>query len=354
MADALEQAAAAFQNDMGGGSSRQEESATSAPTETLFDNLGEYTENSEEFAGGDAEEVVKPKPKKAERNEEAIDDEGNYIDDDDDGEGEAGADDETGEGDEEDDGGDEEESVFEVVVDGEPVKVGLTEALDGYVRTETFHRRLNELAEAKKVIVAEAANVHTRRSEYIAKLEEAEALLTGIIPQQPDWDKLYAEDPAAARKLQKDYEALQSRVNEIRKSREQAQAEASQEEAKNTESYIKSEFQTFLDHNPRIRKQADLVKELNSMKRTALSVGFSEDEVNVVYDSRMLRILQKASKYDRMMAAKPKPVQQGKRPNGSSAVANKAALKNTGKAQSKLRQTGSIEDAAAVFQTLLK
>lgn len=358
MSDQLEQAALAFQQDMGGSSAPSRQSEEGGAPEPLFGNLGDFADNSEDNAGGDEAPAPAPKPKKAERNEEAIDDEGNYINDDAEGADESDTEgkdgDEEGGDDEAGDAGAEEEGKFEVVVDGEPVEVTMREALDGYVRTETFHRRLNELSEFKKVLTAEAANINTRRTQYIEKLTEAEELVKGIIPNAPDWDKLYAQNPVEARKLQKEYELLEAKVKEIRTNREAAQQEATTEEAKETAAYIQAEFETFISHNPRIRKEADLAKELNSMKRTALSVGFSEQEVNVVYDSRMLRILQKASKYDRMMAAKPKPVQQGKRVNTSSAVVNKAAHRDVNKAQTKLQRTGSIEDAAAVFKNLIK
>ena len=43
-----------------------------------------------------------------------------------------------------------------------------------------------------------------------------------------------------------------------------------------------------------------------------MSAGFSEQEVATVYDSRMLSVLRKASRYDRLMAAKPRAVVPGK------------------------------------------
>ena len=56
-----------------------------------------------------------------------------------------------------------------------------------------------------------------------------------------------------------------------------------------------------------------LEKEIASMRRTAFAAGFSEQEVATVYDPRMLGILRKASKYDRMMAAaKPRAEVPGK------------------------------------------
>ena len=43
------------------------------------------------------------------------------------------------------------------------------------------------------------------------------------------------------------------------------------------------------------------------MRKTAMNHGFSEDEIGTTYDERMLSILHKAAKYDKMVANKPLP-----------------------------------------------
>jgi hypothetical protein len=94
------------------------------------------------------------------------------------------------------------------------------------------------------------------------------------------------------------------------------------------------------------------------MRRTALSQGFSEDEISQVYDSRMLQVLLKASKYDRMMASRPKPVVnlKGKRPvpSGGGSARARPAQKGLSTAMKRLNQTGKIEDAALVFDNIIR
>jgi hypothetical protein len=98
-------------------------------------------------------------------------------------------------------------------------------------------------------------------------------------------------------------------------------------------------------------------KDLDSMRRTGLSTGFTEEELSQVYDSRMLQVLLKASKYDRMMAAKPKPVirqPQGKPiAPGVGSAKSRTAQKGVSSAMKRLNRTGSMEDAAVVFDQLI-
>ena len=42
----------------------------------------------------------------------------------------------------------DEDDKYEVIVDGQPTEVSLGEALNGYVRQETFHRRMTELSQS--------------------------------------------------------------------------------------------------------------------------------------------------------------------------------------------------------------
>jgi hypothetical protein len=94
------------------------------------------------------------------------------------------------------------------------------------------------------------------------------------------------------------------------------------------------------------------------MRRTALTHGFSEEEISQVYDSRMLNVLLKASKYDRMMAARPKPVNRGATPrpvpSGGGPARTKKSNSNYVSAAKKLSKTGSIDDAAVVFDQIIR
>jgi hypothetical protein len=70
----------------------------------------------------------------------------------------------------------------------------------------------------------------------------------------------------------------------------------------------------------------------------------------------MLQVLLKASKYDRMMAAKPKPFirPQGKPISpGAGSAKSRTAQKGVTSAMKRLNRTGSIEDAAVVFDQII-
>jgi hypothetical protein len=93
------------------------------------------------------------------------------------------------------------------------------------------------------------------------------------------------------------------------------------------------------------------------MRRTAMAAGFSEGEVATVYDPRMLTVLLKASKYDRMMATRPKAVIPGKgktlTPGAATPLSGNGRRSGLDDSQRQLARSGKLSDAVDVFRRLL-
>jgi hypothetical protein len=89
----------------------------------------------------------------------------------------------------------DENAQYEITVDGEPQTVTLGELRDGYIRTATFHSRLNKVNEHKQAIEAENQRVSQMRDLYINGLQNLDEDIRGITPQEPNWDEEYAKDP---------------------------------------------------------------------------------------------------------------------------------------------------------------
>lgn len=344
MSNALDEAAAAFSQVINAEDApphKAQEGESDKPTERVFGDIGD---DDEEELEGEEEEEERPD------DEELVEEDDDESEDDDEEDGDA--EDEDEEDDEEDD--ETLNQKFIVQVDGEEAEVTLKEALNGYIRQETFHRRLNALTEVQKTLQAEAQQVIQDRQRYMTQLEDLEKQMESLIPQEPDWDALYQEDPQKAREIEKQYRSYKESIEKVRADREKARLEAEEADARETAKFAQEEFPKFA----RIAKwktKKDAERDLNSMRRTALAAGFTEEEVATVYDSRMLAILLKASKYDRMMAAKPRPVKDGKPTKGTKGAGrNRTAPKGVARASKDLTRSGSIEDAARVFHRVIQ
>jgi hypothetical protein len=316
-----------------------------SPAESVFPNLGkaEVDEESPAKGGGDDEE-------------ESI--YGEEVEDPDD---ESDGSDEEGEDDEE---GDEEESdealsaKYKITVDGEEKEVSVKEALEGYIRTETFHKRLSELGENQQIVQRAAADV-VQNYEYAKQMIDLmEGQMAQLVPPEPDWDAMFRSDPQKARNLQKYYQQVNEFKSKLDQQRREAVTKLTEHEQAQLRTYAEQESLRFARVNQKNwgtdpKKKA---KDLQSMRRTALQEGFSEDEINQVFDSRMLMVLLKASKYDRMIAARPKPIA---RQVAGKAVTPGPGNKRTGRkgltvAMKTLARTGNVHDAAPVFDEIIR
>jgi hypothetical protein len=87
---------------------------------------------------------------------------------------------------------------YPVVIDGRQHEVTLDEALNGYIRTQTFHQRLAQLNELQGAIDAENNKLNANWQMWHRARQAYEEDLGNMIPKEPDWDAAFARDPRAA------------------------------------------------------------------------------------------------------------------------------------------------------------
>lgn len=245
---------------------------------------------------------------------------------------------------------------IEVNVDGQPMAVTLDEMVRGYVDSETYNKRVAQVGEAVTVIQNQWAQASQLRDTYIQQLQNHEEEYAALLPKEPNWDDFYARDPQQARQTQKNYQAAVNTLYAIRQRRLQEMQARDQEQAQRTAEYARNGFEQF-KRNARFADNVQLNNELGAMRRIGLEYGFNEQELATVYDPRMLAVLHDASKYRRMTANRPRPVMPDKGRTlapGSARPIGSAARRGIDDLQNKLAKTGKLDDAAALFQRLIR
>ena len=245
---------------------------------------------------------------------------------------------------------------YEVTVDGQTMEVTLPEALKGYVRDATFKYRMNKVHEARQAVEQEAATTVQARDYYAQKLAFLERTLTELTPPPPNWDQEFAADPRAAHEKQKAYAAIYNKMAWAQAEQQRTAQEAAQEYDRNSARYAVDQFTQFVQE-AKIPDEKALTSEMSGMRTYAKMRGFSEGEIATVYDKRMLAVLRDAAKYHQMVSAQPKPVATGKGKAlipGTATPPGNAGRRNIDDAQRKLAQTGRLDDAAALFQRLIR
>jgi len=237
-----------------------------------------------------------------------------------------------------------------VNVDGQRAEVSLQEALNGYVRAETFHRRLNQLGQVAQEIEKERTNLAQGRQYYAEMIPALMTQLQSLQPQEPDWDKLYAENPLEAATLERQWRSYREKVAQLAQEHNRVTDEQKREQERQTKIFEDTQRRQLAQWVPEWSDNKRWDRDRKSMIRTAQAVGYSEAELGQLRDARPTMVLLWASRYLELMRNKPKPVrgQQGALRPG--AISSRAAPNGLARAEKRLQRSGSVRDAARAFE----
>ena len=197
----------------------------------------------------------------------------------------------------------EEVQLYKVKIDGEEAEVTLEEALSGYQRERTFHKRMNEVSQKSKAIEAESAETKQLRDQYAEGLQQLEQALR--VPE-PNWEELRrTKTNEEFASIHAEYQIQQ---NNLAKVQQQQQAIRSQQQAEvqaQYQNHLKTEFDTMLDKIPAWRDEKVREAERSKVISYAKShMGYSDDEIAQASDHRAIVTLRKAMLYDELMGGK--------------------------------------------------
>jgi hypothetical protein len=245
---------------------------------------------------------------------------------------------------------------LEITVDGEEKPVSLDECVKGYIRTETFHKRMTQVDQARQAVEQEAGNVGQSRTVYQQKLQYLDTLIAQMTPEEPNWDAEFQADPAAAHRKQKTYAEIYQKRHWIDSELQRTHHETQAEYDKRSKDFAINNFTDFV-REAKIPDEKALTETLTLMRSYGRKEGFSEAELAQTYDKRMLRVLRKAALYDQGQSDRPKAIIPGKgktlTPGVATPVGN-ATRRHIDEAQSRLAKTGRVDDAAQVMARLIR
>ena len=260
---------------------------------------------------------------------------------------------------EEEDGEEEapKDEKFIVKVDGKEIEVPKDELIRGYQREADYTRKTQKLAEERKLVESEFQQVREERLTYAQILGQLQQKLQEFEPPEPDWNRLEVEDPTEyarqwtshQRRQQQQFavQAEQERLNKV----QQAELDRLLKEA------IAKEVVSLKEKIPEWSSPEKAKAEGMALLDYGQKLGFSEYELSTISDSRQLLALHKAWKYDQMMSKRPefqakiKKAPKMASPGSAGSVSSKSSDLNN--AKKRLAQTGSVRDAASLFEKFI-
>ena len=263
-----------------------------------------------------------------------------------------------------DDAGYEEEAVeespkYRVKANGEELEVSLDELLNGYSRTADYQKKTQSLAEQRKAIEAERSKIADTariRDTYAQRLQVIEQKLQEQVGTE-DLTQLRENDPVGYALAVADRSEREKQVYAIRAERQRVQQEQAQQQSQVLQSHVQQEQQKLVDLIPEFKDEAKAEVIRRDIRVYAKSIGFSDQELSQVYDSRAVTALYKSMMYDKLVAGKsgtlkkiqsaPKTLRPGtSNPKSSDQEAQKKDFE-------RLRQSGNKKDAAKLFERFL-
>ena len=234
-----------------------------------------------------------------------------------------------------------ETQLYALNVNGEQVEVTLDELQNGYSRQKDYTRKTQELAQQRKAIEQQQAELVQNENLYKELLPKLEASLNEGLGTEPDWEQLYANDPIGYVRERDLYNEKKEKLTAVQSEQQRLQheAQASQNE----------QIQKYMEYG-----EQEILKSVPEWKDTKVATS---QEIDQIYDYRLLKGLRNAWLYNKVnKQTKKTPTQKASVRNRVAkpgSVTNKKSSTPLKRSRQKLAKTGTVQDAAKVFEQLL-
>ncbi len=250
---------------------------------------------------------------------------------------------------------------YTIKVDGDELEVNLEELLNGYQRQKDYTKKTQTLAEQRKEYEAKQVQIAELQQTYMTQAQMANEVLNRELKafENVDWDALKISDPIDYVQKQLEVQDVRNRQNQLVQEAQVMHQQQQQQQQAELQKVVEAEKEILLEKFPEWKDQDNAKANQQQIVDYARSQGFEDSELASVYRARDLLILDKARKYDEMLEAKEGIAKKRAPAKVRQVVKSKApAPKSSSKtrkvkdAQSRLRKSGSLRDAAQLMNEL--
>ena len=243
---------------------------------------------------------------------------------------------------------------YKVKASGEEVEVELDELIKGYQQGTDYTKKSQALAEQRKAFEAERGHleyVKQERQAYAQKLQALDSFLSQQ-GQGVNLDVLRETDPIGYAVAVAEQSQREKQIAVVRNEQQRIAQQQQAEHQASLQSHLRTESEKLVSLIPELATpQGDAVRK--QIRDYAKSVGWTDQELSSVYDSRAVQTLYKAMKYEQLQKSKPEVNKKllaapKMMRSGTSAPPSKSSSDK--QAMQRLRETGKVSDAAKAFE----
>jgi len=253
----------------------------------------------------------------------------------------------------------EEPQRYRVKAAGEEREVTLDELIKSYQLGTDYTKKSQAVAEERKTVEAERHAIQEAkalRDQYAQRLEMMEQMLK---PQDESENLAYLKetDPIGYSVKVAEMVERDKQLNAVRAERERIAQQQEHERQQQLQHHIAAESQKLVAAVPEFAdpQKGDSLRK--SIRDFGKSIGFSDQELASVYDSRAVLTLYKAMQYDKLVASKPevtkKVSQAPKVIKPGVSQPRDSASDELKKLKARARESGRVADAASVFEKFI-
>lgn len=262
---------------------------------------------------------------------------------------------------EQEDGEDESEEPqkFRVKAAGEEREVTLDELIKSYQLGTDYTKKSQAVAEERKAVEAERQAVQeakAMRDQYAQRLELIEQMINQ--PQQAeDLDYLKETDPIGYAVKVAELSQREKQLAQVRAERERISQQQEYDRQQQMRQMVAAESEKLVAAIPEFADPSKGESIRKDIRTYGKQMGFSDEELANVFDSRAVLTLFKAMQYDKLQSSKPavnKRVQEA--PKAIKPGVSKPRDSNSEelkKLKARAKSSGRVADAASVFERFL-
>jgi hypothetical protein len=244
--------------------------------------------------------------------------------------------------------------LHQIKVNGEIIEVDLEELKAGYQKDADYRRKTEELSLERKELAFEKERLAKAISTKMDDLNSLVLTLNAEVNSDinaKELDKLWDEDPTEAARIDRKIRRRRENLSQAQKKLKEVQEQQFQEILKEEQKKVTMKF-------PELQDPVKGNSLRSNMTNYLLAKGFSEKDVNSVYDSRMFEVIVDGMKYQENKKLKPTLVNNKVKPSKvikSGVKSTKEDLDRSSRLEKirALKKSGSPKDATDLLMRYL-
>jgi hypothetical protein len=243
---------------------------------------------------------------------------------------------------------------YKVKAAGEEIEVDEEELIKGYQQGADYTKKSQALAEQRKAFEAERGHLEQVKQERQAYAQKLQALDSFLSQQEQGVNLEYLKetDPIGYAVAVADQNQREKQLAVVRNEQQRIAQQQQAEHHASLQTHLRSESEKLASLIPELATaQGDAVRK--QIRDYAKSVGWSDQELSQLYDSRAVVTLYNGMKYQQLQKSKPevnKKLQAAPKMMRSGTSAPPTKSSGDKQAMQRLRETGKVSDAAKAFE----